>query len=106
LNSGAPSIEKNYPGESAQFQQESRNPGFFPKDVDIGEHPMNEDEVDRPVAENLVCNTDTIVFGKMSLGGHGRMFARIEPIIKFRQRPKLAEGRSSGSACERLLWRK
>ena len=46
------------------------------------------------IPKNLIRDTDTIVFGKMSFGGHERKFAHMELIIKFSQCPKLTVLRS------------
>ena len=76
---GPATVEVDQPGEPAQPTQEARVLGDFPDELDVVDPVVDEEEVDRTVADDLVGEMDVAVPGEARGGdvGHERIMGRI-----------------------------
>jgi hypothetical protein len=65
---GSALVEDDQPGERSQPTPEGGLRGVVPGQLDVGDPAGNEDEVDRPLADDLVGDVDLAALGISGLG--------------------------------------
>jgi hypothetical protein len=65
--SGAAVVEANEPGERRGTTEHVGVVRLFPLTLDVGDEAWDDDEVERAVAHNLICNVNVTALGVPSL---------------------------------------
>ena len=84
---GPAAIEVDEPREPAEATQKARVFGDFPDELDVVDPVVDKEQVDRPVADDLVGEMDVPVPGEARGGdvGHERIMGRM-PAMTLRAR--------------------